>query len=211
MKNNNNFKDGYHLNSKYWQDYKKWWFRMHTLQSKVCSPFGPPLLYNIAIGCMLGDACMYRVSKDAKIKFEQGYMHKEYLYHLFNLFKNYTFHDEPYFRYDKSGVRKGLIKSYSFRTFTHPTFNPIWDIFIEKGKKIIRPGLIKNHLTAEGLAYWIMDDGSLQNDKKTMILHTQSYTNNEVNNLSLELNEKFKLNSKVIPHKTNAKGYFNSK
>lgn len=56
-----------------------------------------------------------------------------------------------------------------------------------------------------------MDDGSLQNDKKTMILHTQSYTNNEVNNLSLELNEKFKLNSKVIPHKTNAKGYFNSK
>lgn len=50
---------------------------MHTLQSKVCSPFGPPLLYNIAIGCMLGDACMYRVSKDAKIKFEQGYMHKD--------------------------------------------------------------------------------------------------------------------------------------
>lgn len=47
-----------------------------------------------------------------------------------------------------------------------------------------------------------MDDGSLQNDKKTMILHTQSYTNNEVNNLSLELNEKFQFHSKVIPHKT---------
>lgn len=108
---------------------------------------GLPPLYNIAIGCMLGDACMYRVSKDAKIKFEQGgvvrrtipllrsYMHKDYLYHLFDIFKNYTFHDSPYFRYDKTGLRKGLIKSYSFRTFTHPTFNPIWDLFIEKGKK----------------------------------------------------------------------------
>ena len=72
---------------------------------------------------MLGDAYMYKISKNSKIKFEQGYKHKEYLYHLFNLFKNYTFHDEPYIRYEIRGPRKGLIKSFSFRTFTHPTFN----------------------------------------------------------------------------------------
>jgi len=71
---------------------------------------------------MLGDACMYKISKNSKIKFEQGYKHKEYLYHLFNLFKDYTFQDEPYIRYE---IRKDLIKSFSFRTFTHPTFNSI--------------------------------------------------------------------------------------
>jgi hypothetical protein len=46
-----------------------------------------------------------------------------------------------------------------------------------------------------------MDDGSLQNDNKTMIIHTQSYTYEEVKILSLELNDKFKLQSKVISHK----------
>jgi len=38
-------------------------------------------------------------------------------------------------------------------------------------------------------------------DKKTIIIHTQSYTHEEVENLSLELNEKFQLDSKVISHK----------
>lgn len=46
-----------------------------------------------------------------------------------------------------------------------------------------------------------MDDGSLQNDKKTMIIHTQSYSYEEVMILSYELNKKFNLNSRVIPHK----------
>ena len=145
---------------------------------------------------------MYKVSKDSKLKFEQGYMHKDYLYHLFNLFNNYTFHEEPYIRHEIRGPRKGLIKSYSFRTFTHTTFNPIWDLFMSNGKKkIIIPNLILDYLTAEGLTYWIMDDGSLQNDKKTMIIHTQSYSYEEVMILSYELNKKFNLNSRVIPHK----------
>ena len=43
-------------------------------------------------------------------------------------------------------------------------------------KKSITPGLITNYLTARGLAYWIMCDGSLQNDKKSIILHTQGFS-----------------------------------
>ena len=47
MKKNNSYKNGYHLNSKYWQNYKK-----------IISNLSLEL-YEIAIGCMLGDACMY--------------------------------------------------------------------------------------------------------------------------------------------------------
>lgn len=47
-----------------------------------------------------------------------------------------------------------------------------------------------------------MGDGSLQKDKKTMILHTQSFTQNENLILSKELNEKFGFSSKVISHKS---------
>jgi len=168
---------------------------------KKTIPFLPPNLVAILIGCMLGDACMYRVSKDSKVKFEQGYMHADYLFFLFNLFKEYSFQDEPYARKENKGPREGLIKSFSFRTFTHPTFNLIWDLFMSTGKKTVQPGLILNHLTDESLAYWIMDDGSLQIDKKSLIIHTQSYSHEEVQMLSLELNQKFNLHTKVIAHK----------
>jgi len=53
--------------------------------------------------------------------------------------------------------------------------------FMKNGKKIIVPNLVSNHLTAEGLAYWIMDDGGLQNDKKTTVIdRSQSYSKEEV-------------------------------
>jgi LAGLIDADG DNA endonuclease family len=128
-------------------------------------------------------------------------MHKDYLFSIFDLFKLYTFHEKPYTRLEIHGIRKGLTERYAFGTFTHPTFNNLWDLFIINNKKSIKSGLILNHLSKQGLTYWIMDDGSLQNDKKSLILHTQSYTKNEVEILSNELNIKFNFNSKVIPHK----------
>jgi hypothetical protein len=54
---------------------------------------------------------------------------------------------------EKSGPREGLIKSYSFRTFTHPTFNAIWDLFMVMGHKMVQPGFITLYLTAESLAF----------------------------------------------------------
>lgn len=46
-----------------------------------------------------------------------------------------------------------------------------------------------------------MCDGSLQNDKQTMILHTQGFSQTENLILSSELSSKFNLNTKVIVHK----------
>jgi hypothetical protein len=66
----------------------------------------------------------------------------------------------------------------------------------------VTPGLITNELGALGLAYWLMSDGSLQGDRRTMVIHTQSFTRAENELLSLELNAKFNLHSQVIPHKS---------
>ena len=46
-----------------------------------------------------------------------------------------------------------------------------------------------------------MGDGSLQKDKKSMVLHTQCWSQELNECLSSELNEKFNLNTRVIPHK----------
>jgi len=95
-----NTRDGFHLNSKYWQEHKK----------KL--PDLPDKLFQIAVGMILSDACMYKVSNHALIKFEQGYLQEEFLFHLFYIFKEYCFMIEPGIRIQLYGDRKGLIKSF---------------------------------------------------------------------------------------------------
>lgn len=188
-----NTRDGYHLNSKYWQEHKK------------NLPYLPFELFQIAVGMILSDACMYKISNHALIKFEQGYIQEEFLFHLFFLFKDYCFMIEPGKRIQLYGERKGLIKSFWFKTFSHAYFDYQWELFYKSSSsnktaiKFINKGLISNHLTERGLAFWVMGDGSL--NKKSMILHTQSYSEEENLILSKELNDKFGFKTKIVPHK----------
>jgi len=160
-------------------------------------------LSEVAVAMVLSDATMYKVSTHALIKFEQGYLQKDFLFHLFNLFKGYTFMEEPGTRVPKSGHRRDKVKSYWFKTFSHPTFTAIYSMFYSNlnGKTIkkVNSGLITNYLTGLGLAYWIMGDGSLNSD--CMILHTQGFSYDEQLMMSQELNAKFGFHSTVIPHK----------
>ena len=113
--------------------------------------------------------------------------------------RRYVFSEEPGRRYELRGERKGEVKSYYFNTFTHEVFNKLKDLFLIDGKKGVKEGLVKENLTARGLAYWIMDDGSV--DGKTLIIHTSNFKEEEVLLLSTELNEKFGLRSEVKNHK----------
>jgi len=182
--------NGHHLNSSYWQNYKK----------TVCNL--PQHLFDVAVGMILGDATMYHVSFDAILKFEQGAKQKQFGFHLFQLFSEYCFMQSPAPRYETNFIK---IKSYWFKTFSFPDFTRLYLLFYEKAGdrriKRIKKGLILNELTPRGLAYWIMYDGSLQKDCKTMILHTQGFTHSENIILSHELNENFGFCSHVIPHK----------
>lgn len=176
-------RDGYHFNSLYWRKYR---LSLPALDND---------LMEITIAMVLSDASLVRTSKEAQIKIEQGYKQKEYVYHLFSLFQKYCFTLEPktYFKNEK-------LKSYWFKTLSHPSFTSEKKIFYEKGKKI-QNNIILSHINELGLSYWVMSDGSLQSDKKSMILHTQSFSLVENKILSKELNIKFGLHSKVIPHK----------
>ena len=178
---NNKIRDGYHYNTKYWKNYKE------SLREEK-------ELREVYIGCMLGDATLSQRGEKASIKFEQGLRNKEYLFHLFEISKRYVFKKEP-------GVRMegNKVKSYYFRTFNLEIFKEIGDLFKVKGKKRIKEGLILEELSERGLAYWIMDDGSLNG--KVTIIHTSGYEEKEVKILSAELNEKFGFRSEVIKHK----------
>ena len=57
-------------------------------------------------------------------------------------------------------------------------------MFYSLNKKIV-PSNINQLLTPRGLAYWVMDDGSLQN--KGLHLNTYGFTNQDVLNLKSTL------------------------
>lgn len=187
--NPRNYRDGFHHNSKYWQDIR------------IALPMLPAHLFELAIAMTLSDAGIARTSIDAHMKFDNGYKQKDFIYALFEHFKVYCFAVSPQTYIAASGVRKGLIKSYTFKTFSHPSFSRVYEMFYVNGVKSIASGIILNYLTGFGLAYWVMSDGSLQNDLKSMILHSQSFTWAENEILSAELNTKFGFSSRVISHK----------
>lgn len=125
---------GYHFNSKHWQNYKK------------SLPPLPQKFINIAVGMLLGDATMYHVSCDAWIKFEQGWKQKEFCFHLFYVFSTYCFMQKPETRYQKDNKTP---KSYWFKTFSFPDFIKLYRLFYKntktkRKKKYIKKILITN-------------------------------------------------------------------
>jgi hypothetical protein len=51
------------------------------------------------------------------------------------------------------------VNTWRFQTFSHEAFNPLAEVFLSvQGKKRVKDGLIRDHLTPRGLAYWFMQE-----------------------------------------------------
>jgi hypothetical protein len=150
------------------------------------------------IGLILGDVFVSRHGrhKNARLVFDQSKdKHSDYLYYLYDLFEPFV-GTEPKSTNRKPDPRTGLIyNSLVFRTFSLPCFTEYHTMFYPNGKKII-PLNIEEYLTEIGLAFWIMDDGG-KNTHGDLILHTNSYTLDEVKLLISVLNNKYNLSSKL--------------
>lgn len=151
-----NMRDGYNMNSTYWRN------------KRLALPPLPAELMEVAIAMVLSDASLSWTSKEAHMKIEQGHQQQAFVIHLFNLFKDYCFAVSPQAYIAKTGPRAGMVKSYWFKTFSHPSFTLIWHMFYVDRVKSIQQGLVLNHLSGLGLAYWVMSDGSLQNDSQSI-------------------------------------------
>ena len=150
----------------------------------------PENLKEILVGLLLGDLFIQSQSKSGNVRlfFEQGIIHKDYLYHLFDLFKSYC-STEPKGYTRAPDKRTGNSYSrLSFKTYSLPCFKELHTKFYLEKVKVI-PLDIVNLLTPLSLAYWICDDGNWVNGG--VHLHTNSYTLEEVNLLVKILNEKF--------------------
>lgn len=145
------------------------------------------------IGLLLGDGHLQCRNNNSRFIYGQSSLrehHLNYFNHIFDLFK--PFISKDFVSKSRTFINKRTnitYKSISFATLTLPCFNYYRNLFYNKDNKKIVPLNINQLLTPRGLAYWIMDDGSLQN--KGLHLSTYGFTFEEVNLLKSTLENLF--------------------
>ncbi len=128
----------------------------------------------ILIGKILGDGCLEKNGPHVRLKIEQGESQKQYVFWLFEQFKNLVA-KPPYSLFHKGRGGKST-KRWRFSTRTLTVFDEYFFRFYVNRKKVI-PSLIQNDLIHPvTLATWYMDDGYLRTDHSGAYLCTSSFT-----------------------------------
>lgn len=163
------------------------------------------LLEEVIIGSLLGDLTAERksIKNNTRLQFKQSIKNKDYILHLYDLFKDYCGTGPiELSKFDSRPNKQKAYKAIKFQTYSLPCFNKYKEMFYNsEGLKII-PLNLEDILTARGLAYWVMDDG--YNYGKGFYICTDSYTLKEQEKLCQILKNKFDLDCK--PHK-HSNGY----
>jgi hypothetical protein len=108
----------------------------------------------ILVGCILGDLNVQKryINGNAKLRFVQGLLHKEYLEHLYTEFESYCT-SAPLITRLAPDKRTGKVySSIRFNTLALPCFNKFFVLFYPNGQKIV-PQNIGELLTLVSLAY----------------------------------------------------------
>ena len=157
------------------------------------------LQYNALIGLILGDASINSQNrgKTHRIKFEYSNKSKEYIDHICMLFDDFII-SPPHLKTRISPKNPDVkIFNWGFQTLQLSQFNTFAELFGVSPKRVPK-NLIQDHLTDVGLAYWYMDDGGKWDYNKgsknrSVVLHTQGFSIEDVTQMVVELNTKFDL------------------
>lgn len=170
--------------------------RVRTVKTKGYSKSSFPLInredYEIIYGLLLGDLFIYRKNNEnALIRFEQSIIHREYLEHLFEIFKYLGTASASV----KTAERKAFnTSSFYFTTRQLTAITELHKLFYNEGRKIV-PLNIGSLLTEKSLAYWVMDDGD--NHRSGYILNTSGFTLNDVKVLQAVLYDNWGLETSI--------------
>ena len=162
-------------------------------------------------GILLGDA--HLSTQDCgttyRLHVNQGIKHKEYVYHLYETFKEFCLL-EPTIkeRSHRTGLCRGkTYQTVAFKTVSTPLFKFYATLFncnSQPGKTLTKrvPKGIHRWLTPIGLAYWYMDDGSMKGKtSRAVYFNTQGFSLKEVENLCGVLINKFRCLAKPVEKK----------
>lgn len=148
------------------------------------------------IGLALGDIYIEKPTTNSNVRlvFDQSSsVHSEYLYFLYDLFKIFVLTPPKETNRKADRRTKKIYNSLIFKTRMLPCFNFLWELFYKDRKKVV-PNNISELLTPVGLAFWIMDDGSLGSNGQ-IILSTLAFSSSDIDLLIEALQVNFNIKS----------------
>ena len=127
----------------------------------------------VLVGVILGDAHLETQNRGRtyRLKIEHSTKQRAYADHLYELFKEWIL-TPPQVKLD------GSHDNIWFQTVSHSAFRFYAHQFYDDHRKCV-PQNIHRLLTARGLAYWYMDDGSIKSrESKGVIFNTHCFDRN---------------------------------
>jgi hypothetical protein len=111
-------------------------------------------LREILVGLLLGDLCAHIQKKRVNpiLRFEQGFVHKDYLDHLYDLFEAYCLTAPKIYTRLPNKITGKIYSSVKFYTCALPCFIELYNICYPEGRKIV-PANIGDLISPLGLAY----------------------------------------------------------
>jgi len=180
-----------------------YFIRTYKVSSKKAYLTVPYDLNEIIIGSALGDLSVQKAytNSDSRLQFSQSFKNKVYIDHLYSLFQEHC-SAKPIIRtkFSQESNTGEKYASVGFKTLSLPCFNVYRELFYRfdgtKYTKVV-PSNLFDLLTAKGLAYWVMDDGSRAGKSKGIYLSTESFTLNDNSFLIEVLEYNFGLNCRI--------------
>lgn len=149
-----------------------------------------------AIGHLLGDARIEKGKSDSfgghLLKFEYGDKSKEYVINIYSLYLDYCL-TEPR-KQTRLNSNGNSVITWCFQTLLHTNFDELGNLFLDnKQKKRVPIELfLEKRISPVTLARWFMDDGGINGSHSRGIqLHTQSFTEQEVEVMIEGLNKQY--------------------
>lgn len=154
----------------------------------------------VLVGILLGDASLQTESngKTYRLRVTQSQQHKEYLFHLYEIFKNLTTSPpKQYVFTDPRNPGKQYIR-WSFSTTQQPCFRFYGQQFYAGEEKKV-PKLIHRWLKVRSIAYWYMDDGAEKWKGKSLSVRfcTDNFVYQDVMRLAQVLQNKYGLKTSL--------------
>ncbi len=149
----------------------------------------------ILVGLLLGDACLETQNRGRtyRLKIEHSVAQAQYVQHLYEVFREWVL-GGPQVKSQR--IAGKIYHKLWFNTVSHSAFRFYAQQFYRNGVKVV-PKLIHRFLTARGLAYWFMDDGSIKSkESKAVLFNTQGFGNHDIARLIGVLQGKFGLEAK---------------
>lgn len=168
-------------------------------------------LEQIITGLILGDlfAEKSKPTYNTRLQFKQSIKNKEYIDHLYSLFKEYC-HSEPKITtsIDQRPGKTELNVSIKFWTSSLPCFNKFRELFYNNSGVKFIPNNLEELISVRSLAYWAMDDG--YKSINGFYFCTDSYTLEDNYKLSFILKNKFNLDCGIHKHTNGHRLYVHS-